>query len=82
MDQNVAGYELAANRLLNRGRKMSNADSEQREQAELLIAAANVYALLDLASAIRGNQPGSVAVTDDAGDDEDTVEGDAARVAG
>ncbi len=82
MDQNAAGYELAANRLLNRGRKLSNADSEQREQAELFIAAANVYALLDLASAVRGQQPASVAVTDDAGDDEESVEDDAAQVSG
>lgn len=50
----------------------SSGDAEKRAQAELLIAAANTFALLDLASAIRGNSTGSGAAVEDTEDVDDT----------
>jgi len=75
MGRNAVGYELAATRLLNRGRKMS-ADDEQRAHAEVLIAAANAFAILDLASAIRGQQAGDDAEVAAVSADEESPEAD------
>jgi hypothetical protein len=48
--------ELAA-RYVQRARKLSERDPEDREGAAVLLRSANVLALLDLASAIRETRP-------------------------
>jgi hypothetical protein len=58
-------YSAAAARLLQRVRKGTNRREDPAEDFELTVATAQVYALLDLADAIRTAGPGSVLTRED-----------------